>query len=275
MQVLQEIKDNGYRIIVANIKNKTAELVLCSAYRKKMMAEQKYVWIIPDWVAKSWLYQKTQPNYRESLACNENDIDAALEGHFAMSQQFFAEGESRVINNRTVNELKLEISNGSMSENIFMAPSYVGFVYDAVFLYAKALSECMKTNPEYPLNIIQNVTYLTRAMENVKFDGISGPFQMSDNFTRHTTKEVLRWENGSWNKVFTFKNNTLKLVPDVILWKDGETPWDGIPSPLYAFLPYVWGGLGAICVIVLTHIYTKNREKAKYLLAKKVSFIYT
>lgn len=243
-------------MIIADISDISADIVLCSAYKNKMTAYQKYTWFLPDWVAKSWTYRKSQPNFTVHSQCSTENIDQALTGHFALSQQFFA-AEDLTVLGRPVKEIMkrlANISNATNSSRLLDAPSYHGFVYDSVLLYAHAIKKSTQTdhtfrfNEQYVINI-----------ENTTFDGLSGRFRIDkSSHSRITNKTVLQW-NGGFNTVLVFNDNQLTAKP--INWTLGKIPSDGRPSRFLQVFIYSMSSILVIYVVaVLTVIYTRSED---------------
>lgn len=280
LQALLKLQDENFRIILADSDADSIEIVLCLAYQANMTAKDNYVWLLPDWVTKSWLHRKSMDKMNKPLPCPEEHIDAALEGHFALSQQFYGSDDSTIYGNPniTVEQWKSTISKDLQLTNLFAAPSYLGFVYDAVFLYAHALRRCITDDQQFPLNIKynqSNTERLARSIEHSTFKGVSGWFRFGKNASRITNKEMLQWINGSWRKVFLFNNEDMtvpfKVGPDVIHWANGKVPLDGSPDVFMTRLVFILCSLLVIFgVAVITFLYSMRRYSSKLSRAYEV-----
>lgn len=284
MQELQKIRDENIRIIVADIEKRSVDLVLCLAYDANMTSVQNYVWFLPDWVAKTWMHRKLQQNVISELPCSIDNIDAALEGHFALSQQFYGPDDAPILENPkyTVKQWKDAISSDFKSMNLFSAPSYLGFVYDAVYLYALALRDRIRENPEFPLNLKYNLTNmesLARSIEKTRFSGASGLFRIGANASRITNKKVLQWINSNWSTVFLLNNEDPTQIfsdgPDTIHWANQGVPSDGSPNLLTMRILFVLCSfLVVAAVAVIAFLYSMHRYSSKLSRAYEVLYLY-
>lgn len=253
--MLLQIRNDNYRIIVADVKNELIERVLCLAYKNKMTAKESFVWFFPDWVAKSRWHKKMQSNNTTRFACDPNNIDAALNGSFAMSQQSFANASS-------FHELsKMIEQKPKNASNPIMAPSYLGFVYDAVFSLVNALDDCNCTLDLHYSN--RNIATLARAMEKTTFKGHSGLFRMV-NGSRITNKLLLQWVNNMWRNVSIFE-------PDTFSWEFGYVPDDGSSVIWWTnFYNALYMCIGMIAAVAITLFTTIRWFKPERDLSKKV-----
>lgn len=254
--------------------------MLCLAFKAKMTAKDDYVWFLRDKVAKSWLYRKSQKNLTATLPCPESNIDEMLEGHFALSQQFYSPDDSYNLGNTTlsVKQWKEDMSNGSLTTDLFASPSYLGFVYDSVLLYAFALQDRIRYDSQFPLNFKLNQTNiksLARSIDKTEFQGVSGRFRLNEKGSRITNKTVMQWVNGNWSKVFSLNSNTMELIAgNEIYWSNGAVPSDGSPNLLLTSLLWViYGVLIIVGVALVTFLYSMQRYKSQLARAYEVSFI--
>lgn len=273
------MRRNDYRIIVADLKFDVTILVLCQAWRSEMTAKQNYVWFLPDSTAKMWAHRKTRslPN---NTHCSETAIDEALEGHFVLSQQFYASDNARVFGNNYTNvgQLKKDILSLNPSSSLLEVPSYVGFVYDSIWVYALALRKCMEMNPECPLDFhfkeVHDMHNYTKAIKETNFEGLSGTVRFGADSTRETDKVVLRWINNSWTKVFEYKMDKRELmeIPNAIQWSNG-LPWDGSKNTYVAKLLFVAVGFVIVaCIVVCSSLYYRHHYTRRFEKTREVSY---
>lgn len=76
-QYLEDLKRKRARIIIADVYDEVARLVMCEAFKLEMTAKQGYVWFLPLWLNTTW-YNTTYFNVygHEKVNCTlENMIE--------------------------------------------------------------------------------------------------------------------------------------------------------------------------------------------------------
>lgn len=54
LQALTDLKGKRARIIIADVVDNDARIVMCEAYKLKMTAYNGYVWFLPVWLNTTW-----------------------------------------------------------------------------------------------------------------------------------------------------------------------------------------------------------------------------
>lgn len=169
-----------------------------------------------------------------------------LNGHFSLAHEPFAADEAIMQENRTVGEWKQRFRNLTSSP---ADTDYIGFVYDAVWVYAYALDKLLKESPGYlyELHKEETTNRFKQLVSETSFDGLSGHIEFDDGGTRFTNINVMQWVSGQHRRIGNFYPNIseatskkkrsivggeLVLNESDILWltQNGGKPSDGTQS---------------------------------------------
>lgn len=157
---------------------------------------------MPVWLQKDW----SDHVWSKNVSCSSEQITEMLNGHFSLAHEPFADDEAIMQENRTVGEWKQRFRNITKSppDN-----DYIGFVYDAVWVYAYALDKLIKESPEYltDLHSEKTTNRLMQFISNTSFDGLSGRIEFDEGGTRFTNVNVMQWINGQHRRIGNFYPN--------------------------------------------------------------------
>lgn len=167
-----------------------------------MTAQNGYVWFLPIWLQKDW----SDHMWSKNVTCTSAEIMEILNGHFSLAHEPFAPDNVIMQENRTVGEWKRRFRNitDSPPDN-----DYIGFVYDAVWVYAYALDKLIKESPDYlnDLHSENTTNRLTQFIANTSFNGLSGRIEFDDGGTRFTNINIMQWMNGKHRRIGIFYPN--------------------------------------------------------------------
>lgn len=167
-----------------------------------MTASNGYVWFLPVWLQKDW----ADNVWSKNVSCTSDQIMEMLNGHFSLAHEPFAADDAIMQENRTVGEWKQRFRNITKSppDN-----DYIGFIYDAVWVYAYALDKLIKESPAYLVDLhSENTTNrLMQFISNTSFDGLSGRIEFDDGGTRFTNISVMQWFKGGHQRIGNFCPN--------------------------------------------------------------------
>lgn len=240
---LEDLKSKRARIIIADVVDEIARQVMCEAYKLKMTAVEGYVWFLPMWLNRTWYntdYFNSQRN--ESVNCTTGEMIKAITGYFSMTHAYYAPLNQTMQENKTVGQWVQEyktFSNSVMSD-------YGGFAYDAVWVYALALDQLSKTDPEALSDIhSENTTNkLVKMIEQTDFYGVSGRIKFRGGPSRFSVITILEWYDNATHLIGEFYPNLTDDMPEIlggqltlnrsrIQWftNDGNKPDDGTLPP--------------------------------------------
>lgn len=252
---LEDIKKSKTHVIIADMYEQTARLVMCEAFKLKMTAAEGYVWFLPGMFGFDWHDTKHYNEYsQESVNCTSEELRAAIKGYFSLSHAFFDSDSKFIIGDMTVATWKSEYSKRLKqfvhSSGIQM-PNYVsdfgGYAYDAVWSFALALSSLNKENPSYlrEIHSNQSIRRLVQLLYNTTFDGASGPIEFTQDGDRHGivhikqyvtyASESLSFEPtivGVWKPELNKEQHSdiMELHPELIVWSTGSMPRDSVTT---------------------------------------------
>ncbi|XP_055549327.1 uncharacterized protein LOC129732457 isoform X1 [Wyeomyia smithii] len=272
-----DLKTKNARIIIADVDDKVAHVIMCEAYKLEMTAENGYVWFLPVWLSNQW-NQTQNDSSRLQAKCTRHEMLKAINGHFSLSHAPFANDQNALdVSNMTVGDWKAQYRNVLQQHNLVQS-DYAGYAYDAVWVYALALDKLIKEDPSY-LSDLHSIKTTNRLMEVIRatdFQGVSGRIRFGDEGSRYAIINVLQWINGTPNIVGQFTPNisesnyqlvggTLTLNKSAIVWftRDGKPPDDGALDCNLGGLAKVFGTdcdgavlifTGFMCVLVIALI---------------------
>ncbi|XP_021702675.1 uncharacterized protein LOC5572795 [Aedes aegypti] len=240
-QYLLDLKTKNARIIIADVDDKVAQVIMCEAYRLEMTAENGYIWFLPVWLTNLWNLSNDSP-IRSMVRCTRQEMLKAINGHFSLAHAPFADSQRTLDTiEGTVGKWRSDYRE-TLRRHSYMESDYAGYAYDAVWVYALALDRLIREDPSY-LSDLHSIKTTKRLMEVIRatdFQGVSGRIKFGDEGSRYTIINVLQWINGTPNIVGQFTPNiseskykllggSLALNQSAIVWmtKDGKTPEDG------------------------------------------------
>uniref|UniRef100_A0A182QRN7 receptor protein-tyrosine kinase n=1 Tax=Anopheles farauti TaxID=69004 RepID=A0A182QRN7_9DIPT len=253
---LLDLKSKNAKIIIADVDDKVARVIMCEAYKLEMTAENGYIWFLPVWLSNVWnLSSETQGTGSgeqrsppsdgtgsSSSSCSNSELLRAMNGHFSLSHAPYADDDTRLdVDGTTVRMWKQKYAKNLKNQS-YTASDYAGYAYDAVWVYALAFERLLREDPSYFSNLHSEHT-TNRLMELIRetdFQGVSGRIRFNEAGSRYTTIHVLQFVNGTANKVGYFSPNisesnyqliggSLVLNESAIIWMthDGRAPDDG------------------------------------------------
>uniref|UniRef100_A0A182PFP9 receptor protein-tyrosine kinase n=1 Tax=Anopheles epiroticus TaxID=199890 RepID=A0A182PFP9_9DIPT len=280
---LLDLKSKSAKIIIADVDDKVARVIMCEAYKLEMTAENGYIWFLPIWLSNVWNLSSetgstgengsTAPN-NSNRGCTTRELLRAMNGHFSLSHSPYADDDSVLDVNRstTVREWKQKY-NDSLTMRNYMASDYAGYAYDAVWVYALAFDRLLREDPSYisDLHSPQTTKRLMELIRETDFQGVSGRIKFNEAGSRYTIVNVVQFVNGTANIVGHFTPNIseteyqliggeLVLNESAIVWmtRDGRPPDDGTP----------------VCALEsFTRIFGANCDQATMIVITMVSII--
>ncbi|XP_055681418.1 atrial natriuretic peptide receptor 2-like [Lutzomyia longipalpis] len=190
-QVLQDLKTTT-RILIADVDDAVAKILLCEAFKLHMTAKNGYVWFLPVWLEKRKILSENS-----TIDCTDRDLLEAFNGHFSLSYAPFGEDDQVISTlNTSVSQWQSQFHKVCPSDTPY---SYVGYTYDAVWVYAYALDQLIKENSTY-LSDLHSERTTKRFMEiiwNTDFMGVSGRVKFSDGGSRFLPINIIQWFGNS------------------------------------------------------------------------------
>lgn len=175
---------------------------------QQMTARNGYVWFLPVWLQKDW----SDHMWSKNVSCSAQQITEMLNGHFSLAHEPFAADDAVMQEAITVGEWKQRFYNITKSppDN-----DYIGFVYDAVWVYAYALDKLINESPAYlvDLHSANTTNRLMQIISNTSFDGLSGRIEFDEGGTRFTNITVLQWIDGHHTRIGNFFPNISEATP--------------------------------------------------------------
>ncbi|XP_072396651.1 uncharacterized protein [Diabrotica undecimpunctata] len=243
---VNDLKEKRARIIIADVFDHDARMVICEAYRLDMTAKQGYVWFLPVWLGKNW-YDTSINDNKEKINCSRAEMIEAANGYFSLTHAFYASNDSIMQENKTVGQWKQSVAK---TKPQILHSDYAGFAYDAVWTYAMALNQLVKEDPEALSDLHSGTTTskLVQYIQKLDFNGVSGHIKFRGGPSRFSTINIVQWYNESQHIVGSFKPNVthnraeinggnLTLYEPLIKWytENGAVPEDGtLPPPTCA-----------------------------------------
>lgn len=171
---MDDLKQKRARIIISDVYEPVARLIMCEAYKLKMTSVQGYVWFLPPWLRNDWYDTDSYNNKtEENTPCSTAEMKEAINGYLSISHATYASNDSYMQEGITVQEWRnnYEISCNKMKES--MSP-YAGYAYDAMWTYALAANRLLNENPSYifDLHSEQTVKRLTQIISETDFNGV-------------------------------------------------------------------------------------------------------
>ncbi|VEN45528.1 unnamed protein product, partial [Callosobruchus maculatus] len=239
---LEDLKSKRARIIIADVVDDVARVVMCEAYKMEMTAKQGYVWFLPVWLNSTWYNTDLlNVNGSEAVNCTTKQMIDAITGYFAMTHAYYAPDDAMMQENITVGQWKQKYKRWTDVN------AYAGFAYDAIWTYALALNNLSQTDPEAMSQLHKENTTnkLVRLVEETDFYGVSGRIKFRGGPSRFSVIDIMQWYEGELHIVGNFYPNLTDNKPEIrggnltfnhsaVRWftPDGKVPQDGaLPPP--------------------------------------------
>ncbi|XP_050076628.1 uncharacterized protein LOC126563884 [Anopheles maculipalpis] len=278
---LLDLKMKNAKIIIADVDDKVAQVIMCEAYKLEMTAENGYIWFLPTWLSNMWNLSSethgiggndsnTMPPHAPNVrSCSNSELLRAMNGHFSLSHAPYADDDTRLdVDGTTVAEWKQRYVQ-SLSYQGYTASDYAGYAYDAVWVYALAFDRLMREEPSYisDLHSVQTTNRLMQLIRETDFQGVSGRIRFNEAGSRYTIINVLQFVNGTANIVGHFTPNIsadykliggdLSLNVSAIVWmtRDGRAPDDGAVVCAFESIVRIFGiDCDDVTLIVITMV---------------------
>lgn len=82
-QSLEDLKSKTARIIIADVVDQVARIVMCEAYKLQMTSREGYVWFLPVWLNTTWYdtdsYNK---NRKDIVNCTTAEMIKVRESYY-------------------------------------------------------------------------------------------------------------------------------------------------------------------------------------------------
>ncbi|XP_032231213.2 receptor-type guanylate cyclase gcy-2-like [Nematostella vectensis] len=301
---LRSLKRLNVRVIIGNLFEGLARVVVCEAYKQGMTPQNGYVWFLPFWLTDDWWnnkisFNKSSRNFasqKVAVPCTVTEMKEFIEGgYFTMSNAFFASANSHVVGGFTVDQWRREYEHIIKTQG-YTPSEYASFAYDAVWAYALALDKLFGSNSSSLDTIRTNATTqrLKCYLQQSNFSGVSGQvvFKESERFLPRVT--ILQHFAGKKVTVGQFipvmpgdkgcygYGGCLSLNESTIEWAGGQRPSDGRPEKevcpvesfraviglscdgAYSVIYVIAFGLLLILVIAVLWMCIKRRYDQKY-----------
>ena len=169
--------------------------------------------------------------------CTTAELVEALNGHFSLVHKKFAPESSVMETSKTVEEWKYQLEEMMNKVNMeyrmrvhnkttqMKINHYSGYVYDAVWLYAKALEELVKKDETFLQNLHSNrsVEAFVNIIKNIDFNGVSGRINFFGRTSRLSDIDIIQWSK---------EENDTKIQPEIIgLYKPNYSASDDLGNP--------------------------------------------
>uniref|UniRef100_A0A1B6C8X6 receptor protein-tyrosine kinase n=2 Tax=Clastoptera arizonana TaxID=38151 RepID=A0A1B6C8X6_9HEMI len=251
-QYLQDMMEDNIHIIIGDVYDNIARIVMCIAFEMGMTSQNSYVWFLPSWLNSDWYdTDKYNKKNNETVWCNTEQMVQAINGYFSLSHAPYGPNDSLTNENITVKQWKEKLKNYSFYNRRNSLSEYAGYAYDAVWMYAYALKKLYDENPTYLLELhSENTTKrMVEVLKQTNFQGVSGTIQFRNQASRISVVNVIQcyFKNISDKQMTTvavFHPNNLindqeplagllSLNESLIHWfsPGGIRPTDGILPP--------------------------------------------
>ena len=261
---LEDLKTRGARIILGEFYPGTALHVMCTALRLGMTQKEGYVWLLPGWFQKDWYdldkhrVNKQNKGEKEGIFsdnednvfmgddkeigdlpqnCSTLDIITALNGYFALVHQKYAADSDLLETGSSVGHWKSRLASelGRMgkryeakfqtSSTSIQASSYSGYVYDAVWVFAKALDKLAQEDETFLQNMHSNrsIEAFVRIIKDLDFRGVSGRINFVNRSSRLSDINIVQWVRPDLNSTKLSAVQVGTYTPDYSSFSDLRT----------------------------------------------------
>ncbi|KAL9927501.1 uncharacterized protein ACN427_000908 isoform 2-T5 [Glossina fuscipes fuscipes] len=199
---LQELKRRHAKIIIADVHNKLAQMVLCEAYKLKMTAYEGYVWFLPFWLSKDWSTYRLENHAN----CTIQELEQAFEGHFSIKHRPFGNESNLMQEGISIAEWL-----SSYRSDVLKESQYTAFAYDAVWVYALAADKLLREDKAAVENLRSKIV-VNRFVDFIwetDFEGLSGRVRFDQGGSRLTDVVVEQWLKGKPNEIGQYHPNII------------------------------------------------------------------
>ncbi|XP_022900900.2 uncharacterized protein [Onthophagus taurus] len=243
---LEDLKKKRARIIIADVYDEIARLVMCEAHKLEMTMKHGYIWFLPTWLDPKWydtdFYNQ---NHTESVSCSTSTMINAIDGYFSLTPSPWGADDLVTVTNETVRDWKAAYTQKIIDPRTNLTSDYAGYAYDAVWTYALALDKLVAIDADAITELHSNATThkLVNFIENSDFNGVSGRIHFRGGSTRYSKILLNQWiQNKNFTTVGIFNPNVTNDSPDIlggnldlnlskIVWLLGTIPDDGTSPP--------------------------------------------
>ncbi|KAF2362436.1 Receptor ligand binding region [Trinorchestia longiramus] len=258
---LEAFKLQRSTVIIGDLYEDVARVIMCLAYHHEMTARHGYVWFLPQWYSENW-FNKTEKGDESLPECTYEQMMDALDGHMSLSYQYFGDDNQTMQTNKTVGEWHTQYEKEVNLYNT--SPSdYAGFTYDAVWSLAYALDKMAKKDQSLMVNLRseRSAEAIIGNLESLKFNGVSGEVSFQNSHSRVTDLVVRQFARGKHVEVAKFlvdaedeTKNKLVLYKSKLSWP-GDFPKDKLEPCMIEGFRYVLGtscltSIILLCIIV-------------------------
>uniref|UniRef100_A0A1A9WXE3 receptor protein-tyrosine kinase n=1 Tax=Glossina brevipalpis TaxID=37001 RepID=A0A1A9WXE3_9MUSC len=231
-EYLQDLKRRRVKVIIADVHNKLAQMVLCEAYKLKMTAYEGYVWFLPFWLSKDWITHGLDTY----VNCTIQELEQGFEGHFSMMHRPFGNESSLMQENISIKEWL-----SSYRSDVLSVSQYTAFAYDAVWVYALA-AEKLLLEDKTAVDNLRSKRVVKRFVDFIwqtDFEGLSGRVRFDQGGSRLTDIVITQWCNNQSNDIGEYhpkivkSNGYLKADGgDLVLYESSRgIQWFSIKKP--------------------------------------------
>ncbi|XP_074538780.1 gamma-aminobutyric acid type B receptor subunit 2-like [Halichoeres trimaculatus] len=208
---LRRLKERDVRIIIAHFEEDSVSQVFCCAYRLGLFGP-RFQWLVVDGGWAGWRLGW------QASGCSVEDLLTAADGSIRLQARGLGSSNMAGVSGRTPQEYQ-DAYLRERSQEGSKVSSLHGFVYDAVWLSARALSqvtEAAKNRERY--SVQRNVSVgpeeahkmLLEAVRSSTFEGVTGPVFFR-NGERMTTIELIQLQGSSGVSVGEFSTSAQQL----------------------------------------------------------------
>ncbi|KAJ1372797.1 Gamma-aminobutyric acid type B receptor subunit 2, partial [Parelaphostrongylus tenuis] len=197
---LDELKRRDVRILVVDVAEDMAAIVLCEAFHRQMYGDS-YSWILPGYHSMAWMSFGTEN-------CTAKEMSEVFEGHFAVEFALVRkDNRTHVIGGKKASYIWTELQRDS--PNIWQ-----GYLYDGLWTLAIALSQALSANASF------SHMKLLSAINNSSFEGVTGRVRFENN-ERLGLIDIRQWRNGAYTDVGHYDGSS-----DIFTMKSDLGDWE-------------------------------------------------
>ncbi|ESO95453.1 hypothetical protein LOTGIDRAFT_160603 [Lottia gigantea] len=226
---IQRLKQYDARIIIGAFRSTAAPYIFCEAYKQGLYGS-KYVWLLggssmyPDWLE----FEDTG-----KYPCKKYQIEEAARGYITIDHRRLSSSTGVTFSGWTPEDYNTMMNQRVKSTNYSLSRSHP-LAYDTAYALAMALNntaeQLHKNNASLgDFNYGDSLTgdLIKASLENVSFDGVSGPVSFSNDGGRIGIAYIEYNEDNIRTPIATYDPRT-----DQITWmKDDIALFKGIPAP--------------------------------------------